>query len=464
MLTALWILCALAVPEVEVSPFSATNDELRAYLVEAGESHPGLEARHQEWLAALERIPQVKSLDDPMFTYGQFLQSDVNRVKFSLAQKFPWFGTLRTRGDKAAAEAEAALERFYSMRNRIFADVKRAYFNYSFLGESIRVTDAQTQILGYMEGIVRSKYSLGVASEADLLRIQIEQTEVQDRYDGLMQVRPALSAKLAEVLGRVPAENLPWPQKVALPPPPPPSPEVFSLIHTANPDLKALQNQIEAREHQAGLARKKGFPDFTIGMDYSSVSKPRKIRPDRPFPGSLHAARRLATGTSMGTAGLFTDLYSVANADEPMSYRSGGEDNIMVSLRMNLPIWRKRIKAGIQEAKLLERSVQHKKRAKELSLDSSAKMAIFEMEDGLRRFNLYEDSLVPQAKRSFESLQSAYASGGTSADFLDVLDSVRLLLDFELNQVRAARDLHIAAADLEFLTGGPRHGTVKHEE
>lgn len=455
MMTTLLVLCALGAPEAAPAVFHAANAELRAYLLEAGEHNPALQRRHAQWAAALERIPQAKSLDDPMFSYGQFLQSDVNRLKWSLAQKFPWFGTLRTRGDKAAAQAEAALARLYSMRNRVFADVKQAYFEYAFLGESVRVTAAQIEILGYTEETVRSKYSLGLAKENELLRVQIAQVTVQDRLDGLKQIRPALSARLGEALGRARPEVLPWPQAAPLPLPAPATGDILARIEQANPDLAALDHLLASRAEQVTLARKMGFPSFTVGIDYTSVSRPRKIRPDRPYPSSLQGARRLLTGTSMGPAGALFDLYSVANSDEPMAYRSGGRDNIMLSFKVNVPIWRKRVKAGVEEAKHLEKATEREKQRTLLGLESAAQMTVFGLGDARRRYDLYEESLLPKAQQTYLSLQSAYATGDASADFLDLLDSVRLLLDFELEQIRAGRDLQLAAAELEFLMGGP---------
>jgi outer membrane protein TolC len=295
-----------------------------------------------------------------------------------------------------------------------------------------------------------------LAKEDELLRVQIELTIVQDKLDSLNRVRPALSALLAEALGHAAGDDLlPWPMQASFPPSPPSTELVLAAIREANPDLSALDSLIESDAKQVELARKKGYPDFTVGIDYTSISTPRQIRPDRPFPASLHAGRRLLTGTSAGPAGTLIDLYSLRNSDEPISYRSGGRDNVMISLRINVPIWRKRVKAEIKEAQLMERATEHAKHRKELSLGSAAQMALFGMDDARRRFNLYEESLLPKAQQTYESLQSAYGTGDTSADFLDLLDSVRQLLDFELEQIRAARDLQIAAADLELLLGRP---------
>lgn len=452
---ALLMLCAVAAQDVEAPAFSAGNEELRGYLAEAAENHPDLQGKHREWLAALERIPQVKSLDDPLFTYGQFLQSDMNRFKLALTQKFPWFGTLRTRGNLAGAEAEAVLERFYSARNRLFAEVKRAYFGYGFLGQSTGVTEAQLEILDFMEEIVRSKYSLGLAGEDDLIRVQIELTKVEDRRQALVQMRPAFSAKLAEALGRPAGEAFPWPAEAVEPAEAPSFEEVRTRIRSHNPDLKALDYLAESREKQVALARKRGHPDFVLGIDYLSVRDPLTKRPDRPFPSALQGARRLLTGTEPGPVAALMDVYAVANANEPMRYPRGNGDSVMVSVKINVPLWRKRVKAGIREAELRREATGHDTRRKAQALDTAARMALFGMEDSRRRFDLYGDSLLPQAERAYQSLQSTYAAGGKDSNFLDLLDSVRLLLDFQLERVRARSDLHVAAADLEFLMGGP---------
>lgn len=435
--------------------FYAPNEELRGYLIEAAELHPELLAKYAQWQSLLQRIPQVTSLEDPVLTYGQFVLSDVNRVKVSLAQKFPWFGTLRVRGDRALARANAALQEFYAIRNHAFASVKKAYFDYAFLAQSVRVTEAQLDILDFMEEIVRSKYTLGLATEDEVLRIQIEQAQVRDQRASLDQFRFAASARLSEAVGRTAFDVLPWPKETQHPPILPETTVLLGQVKRMNPELRAIEYLQEGAADSVALARKKGRPDFTFALDYTSVSRPRQIRPDRPRPSSLHGARRLLSGTSAGSSGALTDLYAVATSDEPLSYRSGGEDNLLLTVKVNLPIWRKRIRASVEEASLIEKSMAYQRAHRTISLQSAAQLAIFEVVDARRRFDLFTETLLPQAEQAYESLQSSYATADTRASFLDLLESVQLLLDFELQQVQASRDLHVAAANLEMILGGP---------
>ena len=450
---------AFAATGVEPPDVYAGNDELRGYLLEAAENNPALLAQYETWRAALERIPQVTSLDDPMLSYGQFIQSEAARARIALSQKFPWFGTLRARGDKAAAEADAALQAFFSERNRVIAEVKQAYFEYAFLADAVLVTEAQLEVLDYMEDVVKSKLALGLANQDELLRVSIEKAQVRDRHDGYLQNKPARMARLNEALGRDVLSEIPFPQATPLPPALPPAETVLARVDEANPDLKALEHVLESRERDIELARKEGYPEFTAGLEYAAISKPRQIRPDRVSADNLATGYRLLntfTGrTPFEPVNTAIDAYGLATSREPMNYSDGGDDEIMLSLTVSVPLWRKRIKAGIEEARLLHRAAGHDKRSRELALQRSARMAIFEVEDALRRYRLYRDTLVPQAAQTYESLQSQYSTAAGGADFLDLLDSVQTLLSFELEQVRATRDVQLAAAELEFLMGGP---------
>ena len=272
-------------------------------------------------------------------------------------------------------------------------------------------------------------------------------------------MRPALAARLDEAMGHEAGAERPWPEEAAFPPPLPATPMVVERIRAANPELHAFDHIIESRQKQAELAKKKGRPDFTFGLEYVSVGKPRTRRPDRPYPATLNAANRavntLTGATPFTAANAAIDAYSLSTANEPVIYPEDLDDNIALSLTMNIPIWRKRIRAGVEEARRLEAAATHDRRRKALALDSAARMAIYEVTDAQRRIALYRDTLLPQARQTYESLQSSYAAGMARTDFLDVLKSTQTLLDIELEQVRAARDWQIAAAELELLMGGP---------
>lgn len=265
-------------------------------------------------------------------------------------------------------------------------------------------------------------------------------------------------ARLRAAMGRSGKEEIPWPQEVEFPAPLPPTSAILAQVRAANPDLRVFDHLIESREAQVMLAKKKGYPDFTLGFEYGVSKQPRINRPDRPYPATLNAANRtfntLTGAAPFSATNTAIDMYALGTMNEPISYPDRRDDNVMVSLSMNIPLWRKKVKAGIQEARLMESATRYKKQKMQFALESSAEMAIFSIEDALRRYTLYEASLIPQAQSAYESLQSQYASSSWDVTFLDVLDSIQTLLNFELEHVRAGRDWRVGAAELEFLMGG----------
>ena len=80
------------------------------------------------------RIPQVTSLDDPVASNvvfpipsvaPQYFLMGYNPYNLTLAQQFPWFGTLRLRGDAAERDVQVALAELAAAQLDSIAAVKR---------------------------------------------------------------------------------------------------------------------------------------------------------------------------------------------------------------------------------------------------------------------------------------------------------------------------------------------------
>lgn len=439
----------LGVSDIVGVPQHAPNDELQQYLIQTVEHHPALKARHAEWLAALETIPQAKTLDDPMFGYTHFVQSEEKKFAFMVEQMLPWFGTLKLRGDEAALEAEVVRYRMFTERDRLFASVKQAYFEYAYLADQLEILRAQAEILSYMQDVVTSKYSLGLSSEAELLRVQTERIDVRDRLDRLELIRPAASARLSQAMGLPKGTDLPWPQDFALAPELPDPDAVVAEVFAQNPMLHAYDAMAEAGAAAIELARKKGWPNISLGIEYMEMENMK-----REVPAPSLSAPSTMGNSSMGMGGTSSPSATASSYPPPrtMTQREKVDDDLSITVKVSLPIWRRAVRAGVSEAAYRRDAVLQEKAQEMLTLESEVRLILYEMEDARRRLHVYGDALVPQAARTFESLQNSYAADA-GASFLDVFESVRELLDFNLEQAAAVRDLQTAAARLEVLLG-----------
>ncbi len=114
------------------SSMVSAQDELVGYLQIAAKNNAGLKAKFNQYMAALERVPQVKALPDPSIAFGYFIQPVETRVgpqrfKISVTQMFPWFGTLKSKENVAVQSAKAKYEAFEDAKSSLNNEVRSTY-------------------------------------------------------------------------------------------------------------------------------------------------------------------------------------------------------------------------------------------------------------------------------------------------------------------------------------------------
>lgn len=389
---------------------------LEDYLRYAALRNPGLEAMFHEWRAAIERVPQVGALPDPRLTYGYYLGEVETRVgsmqhTLSLSQTFPWFGKLQDREDAAALAANAAYERLEAARLALFLTVERAYNDLYFLKRSIEVTNENIELLQQFERIARTRYQLSAAGHPDIIKIQVELGTLEDRLRQLRDLRASYTARLNAALGRAPGAEVHWPTSVSGQIVHISNDVLLAALQQRNPELIALQEEIERERISTELARKEGYPDFTIGLAYTAIGERRDMVLDE-----------------------------------------NGDDALLGTLSVNLPIWREKYDAGVREAIARRMAAAARRGDKINQLASELQEAIFEHEDAQRRIELYRDTLIPKAKESLQASLAGYEQG--QVDFLDVVETQRTLLEFELAIEQALVDRATSYARIERLVGG----------
>ncbi|RMD51805.1 MAG: TolC family protein, partial [Nitrospirae bacterium] len=390
------------------------NSTLSDYLQYAAINNPALKAAFYEWKAALERIPQVKALPDPRFTYTYFIREIETRAgtqehKVAISQTFPWFGKLSLRGDIAFQQAEAKRLLFETAKYRLFYDVKKAYYEYYYLGRATKITREHLELLKYLEEIARAKLRFGSESSKDVVKIQVELGKIDNRLKELLEMRTSLMAKLNETLNMPVDTFLPFPQSIPMEHIKLKDKELMEWIKLHNPELKSIKAEIKGAERAVKLAKKNYFPDFTIGAQY-----------------------------------IETDDNGVVDS---------GKDAVLASVSMNIPIWIEKYRAGEKEALLRLSSLKKRYRERENNIFSELKNATFGLRDSLRRMSFFHDTIIPVAEHSLMATQQAYQLG--TGDFLDVIDAQRDLLEFNLSYERALTDYAIKMAEIEKIIGAP---------
>lgn len=397
-------------------PVDANNVvKLEDYLKLAALKNPGLKAAFEQWKVAVEQIPQVKSLPDPRFTYGYFIEEIETRVgpqrnRLEIMQTFPWFGKIEARADAAAAAAKAARQRYEAAKLKLFFEVKDAFYEYAYLARAIEIARENLELIKHFEEVARTRYMAASVGHPDVIRAQMELARLEDHVKTLDDLRVPIMARLNAVLDRSTFSMLPWPEKEEQQTIEIDRQKVVQMLRTQNPELRALDFELEAARSRVDLAKKKFWPDIGVGLGWTD------------------------TGSAMNPG-----------------IRDSGKDPIILMFTMNVPIWRESYKASEIQARAIVRKTTQQKKETENKIIARVQQVLYDYEDSYRKIGLYGDVLVPKAQELLGASETAYRAG--TVDFLSLINAQQKLLEFQLEYERVVSNHQQRRAELEVLVG-----------
>jgi outer membrane protein TolC len=405
--------------------------DIGVYLKETAEKNARLKAAFQRIQAALERIPQDKSLPDPRFTFGYFIVPVETRVgpqnaRLGLTQTLPWIGKLIAKGDAAAALADAEKARFDALRLSLFYEVKKTYFEYAYLLRAMALTKENRDLLDYLEGVIKARYTANMAGYGDLLGIQMERDKLDERYRSQEDLRHPLAAALNAVMNR--------PVEAALPDTPDipvmqvglDDAKLLAALNDRNPQLKVYDYQAKKEKIGGELARMDFIPDLTFGIETIITG-----------PYSYYVSRYDASSQKM-----------TSPTPPP---RDSGKDAWIGSVSLNIPLWIGKRQAAIREAKARETAAVADREGLSEKLSADLKLALYNYRDAARKIELYQNVLIPKAQQALAAMLASYQAG--RAGFADLVNTQRSLLEFELNHIRALATQAQRLAEIDMLVG-----------
>lgn len=386
------------------------------------ERNPDLAAARHRAEAADRVAPQVSSLADPMAGLTAFLLSPETRTgpqnaMVSLSQRFPWFGKLDLREQRALYSAAAAHAEAEAKALDLVTETRRLAYELAFLDQWREIIRADQTTLERYEELANTRYAAGIGLGQAVIKIQAEITRDETRVLQIADRRSTVAARLNALRDRPASASLP---AVELPEAQAPGAVLVDLERravAARPEIARAEAEIAAAETGAELAELERYPDVTVGFSYTQVGE----RDDEP--GRINPPE------------------------------GNGDDILGLTASVNLPVWRDRIDAGIEEALARSRAAESSRRSAVTGIVSSLGELAERLDLTWRQLRLFDDVLLIQAEESLSSAESAYSAG--NLDALDLLDAERVLLDVRTSTARARADWAIALAKLEGAVGRP---------
>ena len=389
--------------------------ELDSYVQIAGENNPQLQSLFQQYMAALERLPQAKALPDPTVAFGVFVSPVETRVgaqraNISISQMFPWFGQLKAQESVVADLAKARYQEFEDAKNKLQFEVRSTYNNLYVLRSAIEITQENIVLLNSFKELAKVKFESGKGSFVNVLRIDMEVLELDSQLELLRDSETPILSRFKELL------NTELPSLIAFPD------TLWSdnletdlaflndSLLVNNPVLSKYDYEMSSLTNQARVAELQGKPSFSVGLSYINVAK-----------------------------------------RDGVDVSGNGRDAIALpQVGIRIPLYRKKYEAMVKEKQILRESVRLQKDNTINRLQTSLEEWIKDYRDAVRRENLYEQ-LSGIARQSLNLLVSEYTTEGS--DFEEVLRMDRQLLKYELELEKARADRNTTVAYINYLIG-----------
>lgn len=382
---------------------------LRDVQEEALLNNPEIRAKKHAVDAAKARVPQARSLDDLMVSYEvddarnqpfNIHGNDQNR--YAISQTIPFPGKLSLRAKVAQKEADMAEKDYKETEKRIISEVKSRYYELFLSHKSIEVIEESTKLLSQLTQIAEVKYSVGEAAQQDVLRAQVELSNLSNQLLTLRQEKETAEAALNILLDKEPISPLGVPEEFKLPPLKWTLEQLQARALETKPELKVFEHAIERNEAAYKLAKKDYFPDFTIKVEYRQ-----------------------------------TDI---------------GPDLWESMLTLNVPVWfwtkqnyaLKQAKAEIEKSQADHRAIRN-------DVLFQIKDLFVKVVTAQRTVSLFENSILPQSEQTFKASISGYQTN--KVDFLSMIDNWRNLLDFQLEYYKDLVNFEKSFAELEWAVG-----------
>ncbi|MEJ2103370.1 MAG: TolC family protein [Ignavibacteriaceae bacterium] len=394
------------------------TDSLQTLINTAIDVSPKIKMLEMKKLSASNRIEQNSNLPDPMLTLG-FANLPVNSFSFTqepmtgkiigLSQAFPFPGKLSEQADVNRKDVDISEQEVLDTKNEIRKNVIKSYDELMFIRKAIEIAENSKKLLDNIAEVVRTKYSVSLASQQNLLKVELEITNLNEKIEDLKSKEKTQLAMLNALLLR-PVESeiytKDFPQIKYR------SFTVEELIDSSKihrPFLEGIKEAEEKEMLKQSLTKYDYYPNFNLALQYSFRDKIEK------------------TNTPLD------DFFSVmVGISLPLNY--GGKVN-----------------SKVEETESMQKLYDEQYNMSLQVLRSSFGSSIAKVNSLKARIKLISEGSLIQATENLKTTLTSYQVG--QVDFLNVIDAQNSLLKIENDLYRLKTDYLNEIAELEFLTG-----------
>ena len=399
-----------------------TTKTIKNLIEGAAEHHPSLRAEHAAWLAQTHRANQaLYTLPFPTLTYTFAplpIETRLGAQKHSVAisQMLPWPGQNKLSHQVLTLAAEAREHTFDQTYLSLRFQITRAYWTLWANQQRQTLVNQQITLIQSIIQTAQVSVSTGKQPASNLAQLSMKETRQVDKLAALQSSQDTLGKSLMLLSeGDLNNYNISDFEQVfrAQPPLSPPSITPRDVLAgEPPPHILALLTRQKSIEQKLARQKLDQRPSILLGAQWSQIENNTSL----PAP-------------------------------------EAGRDAIMLKVGFTLPVWQKQLRAKADEIEAQTLENQYKIEQARLDWEQELHTTYDAILDTSRHLELLENTLMPQAKSSFELTLGDYTSAQTSvASLLNAMDD---LLSIQLEVVDTKMKLANLLAYWEFITATP---------
>lgn len=361
-------------------------------------NNPTLRRLQHEACAAWDKARYVDQLPDPSVGSTFYLppmnfEPDRQVAEVRLMQMIPWLARLEAEAQKACMNALAAQNMYQAERLRVIGDLRANWFKLYVLSKQIETTEADKDQLESLINTASGRVATGDAQPGDVLMATLELTSLEEQLISYRQQVVATTAELNRLVGRYAAFPIAGPASIENEFPNWSHELLRKVAFDSQPELNAARLRSAATRWGVEVARLERRPDLTFGIGWVVMDAP---------------------GATMSGA---------------------GRDSVMLEVSTTLPIRHQKYDAMLSEATREHYAAYASEDEVRTRLDAMLADLWEQAEANHRTVELYKNSILPQARQTFEADQKSLINNTVTFD--RVIRDYRSLLNLELGYQRA---------------------------
>lgn len=324
------------------------------------------------------------------------------------SQNIYWPGKKSLNAQVASDQADAQQAQAMALQSQLLGQMRSTWLSWQSTQAQLALLQAQVDKMQQIKDITKIRYSQNAAAFADYINAQVMQEQLRTNIISTQLQADTLLGQLANLIGQENPKGLVLQvEDLSIPPSAPTLAEWEQRALEQHPMLKASAAAVQQARHSLELAELNKRPDFNMAVSGYANQPPWGL------------AHNSAYAFSVG---------------------------------MTFPFWyEQKEKYLINQAELQLKSSQENDASQRQQITLSVRSAWLQWKQNIEQYQLFETSILQQARLAYRLTLKNYSVGQNS--YVDLLNAFNAERGAEANAIQARANVWMAQAALKAAAG-----------